>query len=122
MFHRITNREPNFPSTFSTPAIECISKLLKKRDTERLGAGAEGARDIQKEAFFHVIDFKALEKKQVPPPFTPSVRSELDTAYVPDSLLKTEAKDSFSEKDKDGKGGVQFEGFTYKGETALDGL
>lgn len=71
-------------------------------------------------AFFSVINFESLLKKEIKPPFKPDVSSELDTVYVPESLLKTEAKDSFSEPTKKGEKAPQFEAFTFKGDSTLD--
>jgi hypothetical protein len=136
MFYRIVNRDPNYPSTFSAAACECISGLLQKKEEDRfglkydaftsvfillrLGNGENGAKDIMTTAFFSVLDFDALLRKEIKPPFKPDVSSELDTAYVPESLLKTEAKDSFSEPAKKGEKNSHFDAFTYKGDSNLD--
>ena len=116
MFYRIVNREPNYPGSFSSAAIECISHLLRKREDDRLGNGPSGGKDIMKTAFFSVINFDALFRKEIKPPFKPDVSSELDTAYVPESLLKTEAKDSFSEPSKKGEKNIDFENFSFLGD------
>jgi hypothetical protein len=120
MFYRIVNRDPNYPSTFSPAACDCIGGLLRKKEEERLGNTENGAKDIMTTAFFSVIDFDQLNRREVKPPFKPDVSSELDTAYVPESLLKTEAKDSFSEPSKKGEKNPEFEAFTFKGDSALD--
>jgi len=101
-------------------AQTCISGLLCKRETERLGYGDTGARNLMSTAFFSVIDFAALDRKEIQPPFTPEVKGEEDTAYVPDSLLKTEAKDSFSEPRKKGEAAQKFEAFTFVGDSNMD--
>jgi hypothetical protein len=119
MFYRIMNREPTFPPTFSSEAQTCITGLLCKRENERLGYGDAGARNLMQTAFFSVIDFEALMRKELAPPFTPEVKGEEDTAYVPDSLLKTEAKDSFSEPRKKGEAAQKFEAFTFVGDSTL---
>ncbi len=120
MFYRIVNRDPNYPSTFSSAACECIGGLLRKKEDDRLGYGEQGGQEIMNTAFFSVIDFDALLKRVIVPPFKPDVSSELDTAYVPESLLRTEAKDSFSEPSKKGEKNPQFEAFTFAGDSALD--
>ena len=120
MFYRIMNREPTYPPTFSAEACACISGLLSKRETDRLGYGDTGARNLMSTGFFSVIDFDALYRKELMPPFTPEVRGEEDTAYVPESLLKTEAKDSFSEPKKKGEANAKFEAFTFVGDSALE--
>ncbi|KAJ1443006.1 kinase-like domain-containing protein, partial [Ochromonadaceae sp. CCMP2298] len=94
MFYRIINTEPSFPSTFSPPACECIRGLLRVNEAERLGCGAAAAAEIKLCPFFSVIDFDALDRREVRPPFAPDVANEFDTKYVPKSYLQAEAKDS----------------------------
>lgn len=119
MFYRIIHTEPNFPSSFSPEARDCVRSLLRVSESERLGSGEGGAQDIRRTPFFRPINFEALVAKEIPPPFVPEVRNEFDTKYVPKAYLKTEAKDSFSDPTKAGVG-QKFDDFTFKGETELD--
>lgn len=124
MFYRIINTEPSFPPTFSPEACECIRGLLRVNEAERLGSGPNGAQDIKNTAFFRVIDFDALYRRDIAPPFTPEVQNEFDTKYVPKAYLQAEAKDSFDEKPAAKKKGEQtpvFEQFTFAGDRHLDG-
>jgi hypothetical protein len=121
MFYRIINTEPSFPPTFSPGACDCIRGLLRVNETERLGSGPTGAMEIMKTTFFSTIDFKALYRREIKPPFTPEVVNEFDTKYVPKAYLQAEAKDSFEEKPKKGKDkNPVFEAFTFAGDKALD--
>ena len=120
MFYRIVNREPTYPSSFSPAASDCIGRLLRKKEDERLGCGPNGAKDIMTVTFFSTIDFDALLRKEIKPPFKPDVSHEYDTTYVPESLLKTEPRDSFAEPPKKGEKNPQFEKFTFKGDAGLD--
>jgi hypothetical protein len=121
MFYRILNREPAYPPIFSPEACETISGLLRKREYDRLGCGLDGGNEIMRTAFFAVIDFDLLLRKEIRPPFIPDVKSPLDTVYVPESLLKTEAKDSFSDPKKGGNN-IKFENFSFQGDsTRLEG-
>ncbi|RYH06814.1 hypothetical protein EON65_42430 [archaeon] len=123
MFYRIINTEPSFPSTFSTEAVECIRGLLRVNEHERLGSGGRGADDVKATSFFRVIDFEALFRRELVPPFQPEVVNEFDTKYVPRAYLQAEAKDSMDEKPAGGKKkneNVVFEQFTFAGEKAMD--
>lgn len=124
MFYRIINTEPSFPSTFSSEAVECIRGLLRVNEHERLGSGPRGAEDVKKTAFFRVIDFEALFRREVVPPFQPEVVNEFDTKYVPKAYLQAEAKDSIDETKPTGKKkdhNPVFDQFTFAGDKALDG-
>jgi hypothetical protein len=122
MFYRIINTEPSFPPTFSPEACDCIRGLLRVNEADRLGTN--GAEDIMNTPFFRVLDFDALYRRELPPPFAPEVQNEFDTKYVPKAYLQAEAKDSFVEKSTSKKKSDQapvFEQFTFAGERHLDG-
>ena len=132
MFYRIVNRDPSYPSHFSSAACVCISGLLQKREENRLGStpitttknGIQtgGAYDIKQTDFFNIINFDDLYNKKIQPPFRPNVSNEWDTSYVPESLLKTEPKDSIVEPPKKGDVNVDFDKFTFRGDSNLDGV
>lgn len=119
MFYRIINTTPSFPPQFSTEACDCIRSLLSVSEQDRLGAGVRGAKDIMETAFFSTIDFDALLRKELVPPFKPDVVNEFDTKYVPKTYLQAEARDSDVEKKK-GEVNPEFEAFTFRGEGALE--
>ena len=121
MFYRIINTAPGFPPHFSAEACDCIRGLLTVNEKERLGSKVStgnGAKDIMECPFFATIDFAALNRKEIPPPFRPEVINELDTKYVPKTYLQAEAKDSFVENKK-GDVNPNFEAFTFAGESSL---
>jgi serum/glucocorticoid-regulated kinase 2 len=121
MFYRIINTGPNFPSTFSDESQDVIRGLLTVDESSRLGSGPADASEIMKSPFFKSIDFDALYRREIEPPFKPEVIDEMDTKYVPSAMLQTEAKDSFVEAPKKGEN-LNFGGFTYMGSGATDGL
>ena len=124
MFYRIINTEPSFPPTFSPEACACIRGLLRVDETQRLGSGQKGAQEIKETDFFKVLDFEALYRREIAPPFTPEVQNEFDTKYVPKAYLQAEAKDSFDEKPagkKKGDANPVFDQFTFAGDRHLDG-
>jgi len=120
MFYRIINVVPNFPQTFTPEACDCIRGLLTVNELERLGSGDNGARDIMNTDFFSVIDFDALLRKEISPPFQPEVNNETDTRYVPKAYLQAEAKDSIAEPVRRGDVAGNFNDFTFAGESVMD--
>jgi hypothetical protein len=119
MFYRIINTAPSFPPQFSTEACDCIRALLNVSESDRIGSGPRGARDIMETAFFSSIDFDALNRREIVPSFRPDVANEFDTKYVPKTYLQAEARDSVVEKKK-GEVNPNFEAFTFRGDNVLD--
>ena len=68
--------------------------MLRKKPGQRLGSSPNGGHEIRTSAFFTSIDFDALDRREVAPPFTPDVKSDVDTAYVPAALLQADPTDS----------------------------
>lgn len=72
---------PCFPSGFFQPAKETSLAFLVKDWRYRLGTPAEGEseadalRRLKAHAFFADVDFEAMLKRQVPPPFEVDVRT-----------------------------------------------
>lgn len=66
---------------FSPAAVSLISRLLVRDPALRLGAGIGDAADIKAHPFFEGLDWDALERKEIPPPWKPVLSSEIDTAY-----------------------------------------
>lgn len=122
MFYRIINTEPSFPASFSNEAQECIRGLLRVNENERLGSGADGAKDIISTRFFSVLDFEALYRRELTPPFQPEVTNEFDTKYVPKAYLQAEAKDSIAEPVRRGAAAIDdnFKAFTFAGEPTIE--
>jgi hypothetical protein len=48
---------PHIPEELSPEAVDLISNLLEKEETERLGGGEEGADAIKRHPFFKVSSF-----------------------------------------------------------------
>jgi hypothetical protein len=120
MFYRIINTAPSFPPTLSLEACDVIRGLLNAKEEERLGSKQMGgAQSIMSTPFFSVIDFDALLRKEIEPPFKPDVVNEFDTKYVPKTFLDAEAKDSLAESKKGEH--QNFDAFTFAGENVMGG-
>jgi hypothetical protein len=64
-----------------------LAKLLQREPSRRLGFGPTGSEDIRKHKFFSSINWDALFKKELAPPFKPSVTGDDDTSNVAQEFL-----------------------------------
>uniref|UniRef100_A0A1B8Y2D7 Protein kinase domain-containing protein n=1 Tax=Xenopus tropicalis TaxID=8364 RepID=A0A1B8Y2D7_XENTR len=67
--------EPEYPDDLTEDTRDILENLLKKDPEQRLGAGEHGAEDVRKSPFFEGLDWEALEKKEIEPPFIPRRRA-----------------------------------------------
>lgn len=84
---------PNYAITLppvSMPCVQAIRSLIEKDRRKRIGA--TGFETFTGNPFFQMIDFEALEKKQIPPIFIPSSeKTNFDATYDLEELLLEEA-------------------------------
>lgn len=59
---------------------DLITRLLVKDVTKRLGCMRGAAADVKAHRFFRGLDWDALARKEVQPPWVPSLRSAVDTS------------------------------------------
>ncbi|CAB3226700.1 unnamed protein product [Arctia plantaginis] len=81
---QILKAKLGMPSNLSEEAQSLLRALFKRNPQNRLGAGPNGIEDIKKHEFFASIDWDALFRKEVIPPFRPAV-SRADDAFYFDS-------------------------------------
>jgi serine/threonine protein kinase len=123
IFQGIVKADPQFPMHFSAASQDCISKLLAKEPTQRLGMGANRADDVRNHPWFAGLDWALLMQKALVPPWRPDVKGVMDMKYVPKRLQAADARDS--ELD-DGTGaaevsdGAKWDQFTYVQKSKLD--
>ncbi|XP_017770517.1 PREDICTED: ribosomal protein S6 kinase alpha-5-like [Nicrophorus vespilloides] len=91
---RILKTVPPIPESLSKYAADFISKLLVKDPKKRLGGGEEDAKELKEHAFFRKIDWKALSRKEIPAPFVPVIRTELDVSNFSEEFTQLPATDS----------------------------
>lgn len=124
MFHSIINQNPKMPKDFSPEAKDIIKQFLNKDAKQRLGCAEGAAMEIMSHSFFADLDFDALVRKEVDPPFRPDVQDKQDTKYVPSAYLKLEAKDSIvkpSSGSSASSARTQWDGFSYATPTPAAG-
>ena len=80
MYKNIAFGKVRFPKdTLSQPGRDFVKGLLNRNPKHRLGAKDDAA-ELMREPFFNDIDWDALAKKNVVPPFKPKLKSVLDTS------------------------------------------
>jgi len=82
MFKDIMQTEVVFPPYLSPEAQSIIQHLLCKDPAMRLGGSSRDAEEVKAHAFFQSMDWDLLLRRQLVPPFVPSLDSEFDTKYV----------------------------------------
>ncbi|KIP05161.1 hypothetical protein PHLGIDRAFT_31013 [Phlebiopsis gigantea 11061_1 CR5-6] len=115
MYQKILHNPLVFGDDISPQARSILTGLLTRDPTQRLGVN--GAEEIKKHPFFAKnIDFNKLLKKQIQPPFKPSVTSPVDVSNF-DTVFTTEAPlDSVVEGSQLSQTvQAQFAGFSYDG-------
>ncbi|XP_059057397.1 ribosomal protein S6 kinase 2 beta [Achroia grisella] len=81
---QILKAKLGMPSNLSEEAQSLLRALFKRNPHNRLGAGPNGIEDIKQHEFFANIEWDALLRKEVVPPFRPAV-SRADDAFYFDS-------------------------------------
>lgn len=75
MARQILYSEPELdPKLMSEDCQDFIKKLLVKNPKRRLGGGISGAEELKRHRFLKHLDWAALERKQIPPPFLPIIK------------------------------------------------
>ncbi len=57
-----------------------LHAFLAKEPKHRLGFGPEDAKPIKQHSFFTSINWEALERREIPSPYRPKVKDEMDTS------------------------------------------
>ncbi|XP_012939135.1 ribosomal protein S6 kinase alpha-5 [Aplysia californica] len=90
---RIMKCNPPFgDNRFSPEAKDLIQGLLTKDATKRLGS--RSAEDVKRHPFFKPMNWDDLAKKQIPAPFVPKIRHELDLSNFSEEFTKMAAMES----------------------------
>ncbi|KAJ8409092.1 hypothetical protein AAFF_G00241130 [Aldrovandia affinis] len=74
---------PEYPTSINQESKDLLEKLLERDATNRLGV----AGDIRAHPFFDAIDWPALERKEVEPPFKPKMGDPDDSSQLYQEFL-----------------------------------
>uniref|UniRef100_A0A3B3X146 non-specific serine/threonine protein kinase n=1 Tax=Poecilia mexicana TaxID=48701 RepID=A0A3B3X146_9TELE len=80
---------------FLSPEVQSLLRALFKRNpANRLGAGPEGVEEIKRHRFFASIDWNKLYRKEMRPPFKPTVGRPEDTFHFDPEFTSRTPTDS----------------------------
>nr|CAD7448630.1 unnamed protein product [Timema bartmani] len=95
--------------------------LLQKDSSKRLGTQESGKGEVMDQPFFRKIDWNALERRELIPPFKPRVQHPLDVQYFDKTFTAERAKLTPVEKNiLESMDQTQFQGFSYTNPNATD--
>ena len=116
LFQVILDKPIRIPRSLSVKASSCLKGFLNKNPLDRLGCHPQsGFTDIMQHIFFKAIDWDALERRQISPPFKPKVDEEedilsnFDPQFTTEPVHLTPDEPSMMEKIDQS----EFEGFEY---------
>ncbi|CAH8659905.1 unnamed protein product [Schistosoma guineensis] len=115
LFQIILSRPIRFPRSISVRATSILNAFLQKVPTERLGCAPNSSfGDIMEHGFFKPIDWVALERKEVHPPYRPTCGGDrdlihFDPAFTDEPVVLTPDNEAvMSRMDQ-----TEFDGFEY---------
>lgn len=111
MYNKIMTGSLPIPDTMSPEAADLITKLLERDPALRLQEPSQ----IRAHPFFASLNWDALLAKQVPPPFKPDVKDEIDINNI-DAAFTDEPVNMSDDDEADAVEATEdggFAGFTY---------
>lgn len=92
IYQSIMRGKVRYPASMSADCKDLISRLLTQNPGQRIGSLKGGSRDVRQHPFFAAIDWRALEAKQLAPPFVPKLSDAFDTSNY-DTYPEDEQRD-----------------------------
>lgn len=134
MYKNIAFGKVRFPrDALSTEGRNFVKGLLNRNPKHRLGA-QDDAKELMAHPFFHDVDWAALGRKEVIPPFKPKLKSDTDTSnFDPEFTNALENNNSLNDRAAALANGfmaastplspgmqANFKGFTFVNESSID--
>uniref|UniRef100_A0A671W924 Protein kinase C n=1 Tax=Sparus aurata TaxID=8175 RepID=A0A671W924_SPAAU len=110
LFESIRMDTPHYPRWINKEAKDLLERLFERDPTRRLGIVG----NIRLHPFFKVINWQALERKEVDPPFKPKVKAPNDCSNFDREFLSEKPRLSHSDKNFiDSMDQTAFSGFSF---------
>ncbi|XP_062441512.1 protein kinase C delta type isoform X3 [Rhea pennata] len=110
LFESIRVDTPHYPRWITKESKDILEKLFERDPTRRLGVTG----NIRDHSFFKTINWAALEKREVDPPFRPKVKSASDYNNFDREFLNEKPKLSYSDKNLiESMDQSAFDGFSF---------
>jgi novel protein kinase C delta type len=81
LFFSIRNDTPYYPRFLKPESVYCLTQLLDRNPSNRLGMPTSCHGSIRQHIFFRSVDWLKLEARQVEPPFKPVLSGANDVSY-----------------------------------------
>ncbi|CAG9328872.1 unnamed protein product [Blepharisma stoltei] len=121
LFNSILHEDINFPSYLSNNAKDLLQRLFVKDPSQRLGCGPNDSEPIKSHPFFESINWGALLRKEMRPPFLPNLSNEHGLNNFEDEFKKMPAVDSVGKDSRlQGAASPTYQGFSYVNEGMPD--
>ncbi|XP_042358640.1 protein kinase C delta type-like [Plectropomus leopardus] len=110
LFESIRSDTPHYPRWITKEAKNLIELLFERDPSRRLGVVG----DIRAHPFFKTINWPALERREVDPPFKPKVKSPSDCSNFDREFLSEKPRLSHADKNLiDSMDQAAFDGFSF---------
>ncbi|XP_053171103.1 protein kinase C delta type-like [Scomber japonicus] len=110
LFESIRSDTPHYPRWLTKEAKNMIELLFEREPSRRLGIVG----DIRAHPFFKTINWPALERREVDPPFKPKVKSPSDCSNFDREFLSEKPRLSHADKNLiDSMDQAAFAGFSF---------
>uniref|UniRef100_A0A7N8XQI2 Protein kinase C n=1 Tax=Mastacembelus armatus TaxID=205130 RepID=A0A7N8XQI2_9TELE len=110
LFESIRSDTPHYPRWITKEAKNLLELLFERDPSRRLGVVG----DIRTHPFFKTINWPALERKEVDPPFKPKVKSPSDCSNFDREFLNEKPRLSHADKNLiDSMDQAAFAGFSF---------
>ncbi|KAJ8370548.1 hypothetical protein SKAU_G00105760 [Synaphobranchus kaupii] len=110
LFESIRMDTPHYPRWITKESKDLLEKLFERDSTRRLGVIG----NIRSHSFFKTINWVALEKREVDPPFKPKVKAPNDCSNFDREFLSEKPRLSHSDKNFiDSMDQTAFAGFSF---------
>ncbi|KAJ1548811.1 Serine/threonine kinase [Cladochytrium tenue] len=80
-----------YPSNMPKDTLTLLQGLLKRDPTRRLGGGRLDAEEVKRHPYFAGVDWDAFMRKEVPPPWKPTIKSPTDVSNFDAEFTKERA-------------------------------
>eukprot|EP01017_Pseudomicrothorax_dubius_P040911 TRINITY_DN6491_c0_g1_i4.p1 TRINITY_DN6491_c0_g1~~TRINITY_DN6491_c0_g1_i4.p1 ORF type:complete len:351 (-),score=64.92 TRINITY_DN6491_c0_g1_i4:115-1167(-) len=122
VFHQIQFGSVKIPGFVSANAANLIQSLLKRDPDFRLGSN-DDVDDLKQHSWFSDVDWDAMLRREIPPPFIPVLNSDQDLSYFAKEFVEVpvhnEPESPFTPR---GDSCMKYDGFSFDANEHINGF
>ena len=118
---KLFQTEVKYPKDFENDLVDLFKKLLCLDPEKRLGNGSKDAEAIKEHPYYKDVNWEEYAERRVKPPFIPKLKYAEDVKYF-DKGFTDESVSDVTQTPKGGKTPIDFQGFTYMGNSVRNEL